>query len=98
MAEEKIKEQKVAVAKNQKGKRYIMTIGRRKKSVARVYLHEGTGKIRVNKRTFENYFPRESHRLVIKQPIKTVGLENKLEIFAIVAGGGVTAAGLTGGA
>ena len=90
MAEEKVKEEKVAPAKKEKGKTYITTVGRRKKSVARVYLCEGTGEIRVNKRKLEVYFPRESHRLVINQPVKAVKLENKLSIFATVAGGGVT--------
>jgi len=73
-----------------KEKNYIMTIGRRKEAVARVYLREGSGKIKVNKRTFEDYFPRESHRLVIKEPIKKAELENKLDIFATVNSGGVT--------
>ncbi|MFC1576612.1 30S ribosomal protein S9 [Candidatus Omnitrophota bacterium] len=68
----------------------IATIGRRKKSVARIYLRQGSGKIRVNKRGFEDYFPRESHRLIINQPIKAAELENKLDIQATVAGGGVS--------
>lgn len=71
-------------------KKYIMTTGRRKESTARIYLREGSGKITVNKRTLENYFPRESHRLVINQPIKAVNLENKFDIVAKVAGGGVS--------
>lgn len=86
MAEQKPKKQE----KPQTGKGYIMTIGRRKESTARVYLREGTNRIRVNKRGFENYFPRESHRLIINQPIKTVGLENKLDIFVILTGGGIS--------
>ncbi len=74
----------------QKEQKYITTIGRRKESTVRVYLREGTGKIRVNKRSFENYFPRESHRLVINQPIKTADFENKLDIFATIKGGGIS--------
>lgn len=73
-----------------KKEKYIMTIGRRKESVARVYLREGSGKIQVNKRVFEEYFPRESHRLIINQPIKKADLENKLNITATVNGGGVS--------
>ena len=73
-----------------KTKNYIATIGRRKESVARVFLCQGSGKIRVNKRTLEDYFPRESSRLIINQPIKTAELENKLDIFAILDGGGVS--------
>lgn len=67
-----------------------MATGRRKNAIARVYLLEGSGRIRVNKRTFENYFPREVHRLIINQPMKTVDLENKLDIIATVTGGGVS--------
>lgn len=74
----------------QKKQKYITAVGRRKESTVRVYLREGTGKIRVNKRSFENYFPREFHRLIINQPIKIADLENKLDIFATVAGGGVS--------
>ena len=70
--------------------KYITTIGRRKESTARIYLREGKGKIKVNKRTFEDYFPRESHRLIINQPIKTGDFENKLDITATVRGGGVS--------
>ena len=71
-------------------KSYIMTVGRRKESVARVYLSEGSGKIKVNKRTLEDYFPRESHRLIINQPMKAVELENKFDIKATIRGGGTT--------
>ncbi|UCD54793.1 MAG: 30S ribosomal protein S9 [Candidatus Omnitrophota bacterium] len=70
--------------------KYITAIGRRKESTVRVYLREGTGKIRINKRSFENYFPRESHRLVINQPLKTAELKNKLDIFATINGGGIS--------
>lgn len=70
--------------------KYIQATGRRKESVARVLLREGTGKILVNKRSFEEYFPRESHRLIINQPIKAVQLENKFDISANIRGGGVS--------
>ncbi len=69
---------------------YITATGRRKESTARVYISQGTGKMSVNKRSLENYFPRESHRLIIKQPIEKSELENKLDIKATVAGGGVS--------
>ena len=74
----------------QKKQKYIMATGRRKESTARVYLCEGTGKIRVNKRSFEDYFPRESHRLIINQPIKAANFENKLDISTTINGGGVS--------
>jgi len=70
--------------------KYITATGRRKESVARVYLREGKGKISVNKREFHNYFPRESHRLIINQPIETAELQNKLDIFATISGGGTS--------
>jgi small subunit ribosomal protein S9 len=49
---------------------------------------QGTGKITVNDRPFEEFFPRESHRLVIMQPIELVKLPAQYDIFAIVDGGG----------
>ncbi len=73
-----------------KEKVYIQATGRRKEAVARVYLREGSGKIRINKRPFEDYFPRESHRLIIYQPIKIANLENKLDILATIKGGGIS--------
>ena len=68
----------------------VQATGRRKESVARVFLREGTGKIVVNKRVFEEYFPRESHRLIINQPVKAVKLDNKFDISANLSGGGVS--------
>jgi small subunit ribosomal protein S9 len=64
--------------------------GRRKNSVARVRIMPGEGKVTVNKRPFENYFPREVHRLIIMQPIDLVvaKLSGKIDIFATVSGGG----------
>jgi len=70
--------------------KYVQATGRRKESVARVFLREGTGKIIVNKRSFEEYFPRESHRLIINQPIKAAKLDNKLDISAKMQGGGIS--------
>ena len=78
------------MAETQTKQKYVQATGRRKESVARVFLHEGTGKIVVNKRVFEEYFPRESHRLIINQPIKAVKLDNKFDISANISGGGVS--------
>jgi len=50
----------------------------------------GAGKITVNERPFEQYFPRESNRLVIMQPIETANLVSKLDIFANTNGGGLS--------
>ena len=68
---------------------YVCT-GRRKNSVARVRMMPGDGKITVNKRPFENYFPREVNRLIIMQPIELIAakLTGKLDISATVNGGG----------
>ena len=66
---------------------YIAT-GRRKRSVARVRMMQGTGKITVNGRSFNDFFTRESHRLVIMQPLELVKLPTQYDIFALVDGGG----------
>ncbi len=66
------------------------SVGRRKGSVARIRLFNGQGKITVNDRPFENYFPRECHRLVIMQPLELVKLESKVDIFANCNGGGLS--------
>ncbi|MBP7055646.1 MAG: 30S ribosomal protein S9 [Candidatus Omnitrophica bacterium] len=64
--------------------------GRRKNSIARVRLVAGDGKITVNGRPFEAYFPRESNRLIIMQPLELVKMESKFNIFINVCGGGLT--------
>ncbi|MDP8212165.1 MAG: 30S ribosomal protein S9 [Candidatus Zapsychrus exili] len=64
--------------------------GRRKSSVARVNIAPGTGNIRVNKRTFENYFPRETDRLTILEPLSLTNTKGKLDIDVKVTGGGNT--------
>ncbi len=62
--------------------------GRRKTSVARVRLSSGTGKIIVNGRSFENYFPIDSLRVVVAQPLTVTGTADKFDVRASVAGGG----------
>ncbi|MDH5721360.1 MAG: 30S ribosomal protein S9 [Spirochaetia bacterium] len=64
--------------------------GRRKKSIARVKVVEGVGKVTINKRPLEEYFGRKSYHYVIFEPFKLVGAENKYDIIANVKGGGVT--------
>ncbi len=66
--------------------------GRRKNSVARIRMVPGEGKIAINKRPFENYFTRESHRLIIMQPLELVNakLSGKYDIFANCSGGGMS--------
>jgi len=62
--------------------------GRRKTAVARVRLSSGTGKIQINGRTFENYFPLESQRGVVLQPLTVTGTSGKFDAHVTVAGGG----------
>jgi small subunit ribosomal protein S9 len=62
--------------------------GRRKSAVARVRLSTGTGKILVNGRPFENYFPMESLRMVAVQPLTVTGSADKFDAQIIVTGGG----------
>jgi small subunit ribosomal protein S9 len=63
--------------------------GRRKRSVARVILRPGTGEIQVNKRAFENYFPTESARAVVRQPLAAAEMVDKFDILILADGGGV---------
>jgi small subunit ribosomal protein S9 len=62
--------------------------GRRKSAVARVRLSTGTGKILVNGRPFENYFPMESLRMVAVQPLTVTGSADKFDAQITVTGGG----------
>jgi len=64
--------------------------GRRKTSVARVVLNPGTGRIQINNRPFEKYFPRETDRILILEPIQLTHNLNKFDIIAKVNGGGST--------
>ena len=63
--------------------------GRRKRSVARVILRPGKGEIKVNKRTFENYFPTESARAMVRQPLAAAEMVDKFDILILADGGGV---------
>jgi len=62
--------------------------GRRKTSVARVRLYEGTGTFTLNGKALENYFPSMSHRIRILEPVRSVGLEGRYDIIAKLEGGG----------
>ena len=62
--------------------------GRRKTATARVYLRPGTGEIRVNRKTFDQYFPNQALRMVIRQPLTLTDTANKFDILVNVAGGG----------
>jgi small subunit ribosomal protein S9 len=62
--------------------------GRRKSSAARVYLKSGSGAITVNKKNIEDYFGRETSRMVVRQPLQTVDVVNTFDINVSVSGGG----------
>ena len=68
----------------------INAIGRRKCSVARVYLTEGTGKITINKKDIEVYFPSAILQYVVKQPLELLEATGKYDIKANLDGGGFT--------
>ena len=65
-------------------------LGRRKSSVARVYLSEGTGKITINKKDLTQYFPSAILQYVVKQPLQLLEVEGKYDIKANLDGGGFT--------
>jgi small subunit ribosomal protein S9 len=67
---------------------YVGT-GRRKRSVARVILRPGKGEIKVNDRTFENYFPTENVRAVVRQPLAATETADKFDLLILANGGGV---------
>ena len=69
---------------------YFYGTGRRKKSVARVRLYAGTGKVTVNDRDINDYFGLETLKLIVRQPLALTGNEEKFDVECRVAGGGVT--------
>ena len=68
----------------------VNALGRRKSAVARIYVSEGTGKITINKRDLAEYFPSTILQYVVKQPLSTLGVEEKCDIKVNVYGGGFT--------
>jgi len=66
----------------------INSIGRRKTSVARIYLKPGKGKFEINNRDFEEYFPLAFHQIVVKQPLALINEEGNYDIKVNVVGGG----------
>lgn len=67
----------------------INTIGRRKTSVARIYMAPGKGDIKVNNKAFETYFPVDIMQIIVKQPLTTVDADGKFDIKINVDGGGI---------
>lgn len=66
----------------------VNAIGRRKAAVARVFVTEGSGKIIINKRELENYFPSSILQFIVKQPLNTLDVAEKYDIRVNLDGGG----------
>ena len=71
-------------------KPYFYGTGRRKSSVARVRVYNGTGKITINGRDIDNYFGLETLKLLVRQPVVLTNTAEKFDIVCNVTGGGVT--------
>ena len=71
-------------------KEYFYGTGRRKHSVARVRVYNGTGKFTINGRDIDDYFGLETLKLLVRQPLVTTGTLGKVDIETTVTGGGVT--------
>ena len=63
--------------------------GRRKKAIARVRLLPGEGNITINKRTFEDYFPVDTMRMIVEQPLVLTATKDKFDVVVNVYGGGM---------
>jgi len=66
----------------------INALGRRKAAIARVYVKEGSGKILINKRELESYFPSPLLQYVVKQPLNKIGVDGQYDITINLVGGG----------
>ncbi len=72
------------------GKPYFYGTGRRKSSVARVRVYNGTGKITINDRDIDDYFGLETLKVIVRQPLTLTNNADKFDIVCRVEGGGVT--------
>jgi small subunit ribosomal protein S9 len=68
----------------------IMATGRRKTSVARVVIRKGTGKIIINEKIVEEYFPKGNYVMIVNQPLKVIDFKNDLDFIVNVYGGGMS--------
>jgi small subunit ribosomal protein S9 len=66
----------------------VNSLGRRKAAIARVYVKEGSGKILINKRELETYFPSPLLQYVVKQPLNKIGVDGQYDIVINLVGGG----------
>ncbi|UZR95525.1 30S ribosomal protein S9 [Chondrinema litorale] len=67
----------------------VNTIGRRKKSIARIYMSEGKGGVTVNNRELTTYFPSEILQTIVNQPLSALGIKGSYDIKVNVTGGGI---------
>jgi small subunit ribosomal protein S9 len=72
------------------GENQIQTVGRRKRSVARILLRPGKGEWSVNGRTMQDYFPRPTHQIRVEEPFKVAELDGTFDVVVRVHGGGLT--------
>ena len=68
----------------------VQTTGRRKRAIARVRVRSGTGNLTVNGRTLEDFFPSDTHRMIITEPLRITSTETAYDIDASIGGGGAT--------
>ena len=68
----------------------VQATGRRKAAVARVRIRPGTGRVIVNKRALEDYFPSETHRMIVTEPLRLTTLADVYDVDATIDGGGVS--------
>ena len=69
---------------------YHLGTGRRKSSTARVYIKSGTGQVTVNDCSLDEYFGRKTDRMVVRQPLELVNMNDSLDVMVNVYGGGTT--------
>ena len=68
----------------------VQTVGRRKASIVRVQLRDGTGLMKLNDRALEDYFPNMAQRIRVLEPMRTTGVEGRYDVAARLEGGGLT--------
>jgi small subunit ribosomal protein S9 len=68
----------------------VQTTGRRKQAIARVRIRPGNGRITINRRPIEDYFPSETHRMVLSEPLEATSTKEVYDVDATIVGGGVS--------
>ncbi len=68
----------------------VQTTGRRKEAAARVRLRPGSGQVTINGRTFSDYFPTATHRMVVQEPLKLTSTDEVYDVDATIGGGGTS--------